>query len=265
MHLLFDIGGTKSRFATSEGNELKNIKIVETPQVFDQGIQEFKNYVSLLKINKLDGIAGGIAGPLDNKKSMVLNAPNLPGWNNMPFKEELFKYFNTNIKIENDAALNGVGEATKGAGRDKSIVMFLTISTGVGGGRIVNGKIDENAVGFEPGHQYIPIKNSAELQSLEAIISGTALKNKYHLNPDEITDEKIWNDCAYYLALGIHNSILHWSPEVVVLGGSIMNKISIEKTTNNLNNLMDIFPEIPEIKNAELGDKAGLYGAITLL
>ena len=175
MNLLFDIGGTKTRFAYAyEDNELSNIKIIDTPPVFEDGIKEFKDYLSSINNPDISSITGGIAGPLDKNKTMVINAPNLPGWNNKPFKDVLQKEFNTIVNIENDAALVGLGEASRGAGKDKRIVEFLTISTGVGGARIVNQKIQESSMGFEPGHQYIPVKNSNELIHLEGLISGTA-------------------------------------------------------------------------------------------
>jgi len=265
MNLLFDIGGTKTRFAYAyEDNELSDIKIIDTPPDFEMGIKEFKNYLSSLKNPNPSSITGGIAGPLDKNKTMVINAPNLKGWNNKPLKDILQKEFNTSVTIENDAALVGLGEAVRGAGKDKRIVEFLTISTGVGGARIVNQKIQESAMGFEPGHQYIPVKDTNDLIHLEGVISGTALRKKYNKEPQEIDDEKVWDECSYYLALGIHNSVLFWSPDVVVLGGSIMNKISLEKVEENLKLIMKIFPTIPVIKKSELGDKAGLYGALRL-
>lgn len=265
MILLFDIGGTKMRFATSnDGENLDNIHIIDTPVRFEDGIEEYRKYFELINKPEITLVSGGIAGPLNKERSIVINAPNLTDWNHKPYKSELESIFDAPVIIENDAALVGLGEATKGAGKNHKLVMFLTISTGVGGVRIVNGKIDVSSMGFEPGHQYIPLKHTNELCHLEGLISGSALRNKYDKSPEEITDDSIWEECAYYLSLGIHNSILFWSPDVVVLGGSMMNKISIEKVEENLKNVMKIFPDIPELKKAELAEKAGLYGALTL-
>lgn len=265
MVLLFDIGGTKMRFATSYNeNEIKDIKFFDTPKNYEEGINNFKNYYKSINEPEIKMVSGGIAGPLNKEKSMVINAPNLPGWNNKPFKKDLEDFFNKKVIIENDAALVGLGEAFKGAGENREIVVFYTISTGVGGARIVNGKIDKSSMGFEPGHQYIPLKNSNDLIHLEGLISGTALKKKYSMNPENITDENVWDECSYYLALGIHNSILFWSPNVVVLGGSIMNKIDVEYVRRYLKQVMKIFPNIPDVEKAQLGDKAGLYGALKL-
>jgi predicted NBD/HSP70 family sugar kinase len=263
MHLLFDIGGTKARFATSSGEEPENIKIIETPDRFEDGIKEFRNYYDSIGNPNIESVSGGIAGPLNKEKTMVINAPNISGWNGKPLKEELIKIFNTNIKIENDAALFGLGEATYGSGKEKKIVMFLTISTGIGGARIVNGKIDENSMGFEPGHQLLFL-NEKEVKHLEGLASGNAIKRIYGKNPQDIDDEETWDEVAKYLAYGIHNSILHWSPDVVILGGSVMKKMNIEKVKEHLSEIMKIFLVVPEIRLAQLGDKGGLYGALEL-
>jgi predicted NBD/HSP70 family sugar kinase len=263
--LLFDIGGTKTRFATSnDGNLLFNIKIIDTPKIFEEGIKEFIKYFEEIDNPEIEKVSGGSPGPLNKDRTMIINAPNLSTWNNKPLKIELEKFFKTNVFLENDADLAGLGEAIKGAGKNYKINMYLTISTGVGGVRIMNGKIDENTFGFEPGHQYIPLRTENKLINLEDLISGSALQKKYGKHPEKIEDEKVWDECAYYLALGIHNSMLHWSPEIVVLGGKVMNKISLNKVRENLREITKIFPEIPEIKKAELGDHAGLYGALAL-
>src|SRR6185437_2466030 len=101
--------------------------------------------------------AGGIAGVLNKAKDQLLNAPNLVNWINQPLGQSLSDIVSVSVKLENDASLGGLGEATYGSGQGYKIVGYLTIGTGVGGTRIVNGRIDQNALGFEPGHQTIDI------------------------------------------------------------------------------------------------------------
>ncbi len=68
-----------------------------------------------------------------------------------------------------------------------------------------------------------------------------------------------------FWALGLNTSIVHWSPDVVVLGGSLMNKISIEKVRENLTKILTAFERLPKIKIGTLGDECGLYGALHYL
>jgi len=77
------------------------------------------------------------------------------------------------VFIENDASIVGLGEAVSGAGMGEEIVVYITVSTGVGGTRIVSGEIDEHAYGFEPGHELINMQDS-----LEDLVSGTAVEER---------------------------------------------------------------------------------------
>lgn len=272
MFLIFDIGGTKMRLAISrDGKNFEEPKIFQTPKDFNEGMSLFeKTAMRLSNGGKIKAVAGGIAGPLDSKKEMLVNSPNLTGWVKKPLKKTIEKFFDAPIFIENDAAIVGLGEALVGAGRGYAIIAYITVSTGVGGARIVDGKIDRNAMGFEPGHQIIeingPLCPTCGIPGhLEGYISGTAISKKYGKKPQEIADSRVWDEVAYYLAFGVHNSILHWSPDVVVLGGSMMKSIPLDKVTENLHKILTIFPKAPTVKRAELGDKGGLYGALSMV
>ncbi|MBU0569457.1 ROK family protein [Patescibacteria group bacterium] len=271
MFLLFDIGGTKMRLAiSSDGESVGKPEIVKTPQSFEEGMEVFKNaFAKIVDGVKIEKSAGGIAGIFDGKKERLTISPNLPQWENKPLKERLESVVGCPVFLENDADLAGLGEAKYGAGRNCSIVAYLTIGTGVGGSRIVNGKIDSNTSGFEPGHQIIKTDSSisGRVTSLEELVSGGGLEKRFGKNPEDINDEKIWEETERYLTYGINNTIVHWSPEVVILGGGLIEsgRISIEKIALQLSKVHNIFPKMPEIKKAELGDLGGLHGALAYL
>lgn len=267
MYLLFDIGGTKMRLALSkDGETFGEPKVVPTPKDFDEAMKVFKEVSNeLLGGEKADMAGGGIKGPFNKEKTMVVNSPSLPDWDNKPLKEELEKAVGAPVFIENDTAFVGLGEMQSGAGRGAEIGVYMTVSTGVGGAKYENGVIDENRFGFEPGHQIIDFKNN---KSLEDLVSGTALEKRTGKKPYEVTDPKIWDELAHTFAYGLYNTILHWSPDVVVLGGPMIvgnPAISVETIKKYLNEINTKFPELPEIKKAELEDFGGLYGALTFL
>ncbi len=271
MYLIFDIGGTHTRLAVSEDNQSLTLTTIrDTPQSFAEGMTLIQKTAAEITHGKtIEAVAGDVAGPLSQDKSYLVNAPHLKDWIKKPLKEELEKRLNAPVYLENDAALVGLGEAMQGSGKDHAIVMYMTVSTGVGGARIVDGKIDKNAMGFEPGHQIIdingPLCPTCNIPGhLESYISGAALKKKYGKKPEDISDKYVWDDVAYYLAFGIHNSLLHWSPDVIVLGGSMMKSISLDKVTENLHKILTIFPKVPLLKRAELDDRGGLYGALSM-
>lgn len=279
MHLLFDIGGTNMRISASY-NEKNFVepKIFKTPEDFSKGLNILLSAAQLFSKGKhIDAVCGGIAGPLDKSKKMLINSPHLKRWVRNPLKGILEKKLRTKVFLENDTALVGLGEATHGAGRKNRIVAYMTISTGVNGVRIVDGQIDRNAFGFEIGHQLICLPESRhrpaycpgcqELGHLEGFISGTALEKKYKKHPRLITDKNIWDDVAKKTSYGLVNTIVYWSPDVIVLGGSMMKHpgIPMEKIKKYVKRYASIFPHVPPIKKATLGDFGGLYGALTLL
>ncbi len=271
MYILFDIGGTKMRVVSADRKQfLADPVVVLTPKDFGEGIETLKRIIdNLKKDEKIEAIVGGIAGPLNHEKTMLAKSPNLGGWVGHDLKNALAGTYNVPVRLENDSALVGLGEANYGAGRGKSIVVYITISTGVGGVRIVNGNIDESAQGFEPGHQIIDPDNTlcptCEGNDLEAYVSGTAIEKRYGKKPYDIHDDAIWDELAKFLAYGLNNTIVHWSPDIIILGGSMMNEvgISVPAVRKHLAEIFKIFPTIPQIEKAELADFGGLYGALS--
>lgn len=267
MYLFFDIGGTKTRMAFSETGENFEAPIVfPTPKNFSHFAAAWKWELRKLgEEKKITQVIGGIPGMLDAKKESSSVLPQLPDWNGKPIKQELEKILDAPVTLENDADLVGLGESVFGAGKGKKIVMYLTVSTGVGGTRIVNGFFDHQNFGFEPGHQLI-ISQGREVTSLENLISGEAIKRRFHAYAEDIYDAKIWDEVCWYLALGIHNSLLLWSPEIVVVGGSVaINKIDLDRVMFYLRQFPSIINTFPPVVKAELEDYGGLWGAVAYL
>ena len=103
----------------------------------------------------INAAAGGVPGILNKEKTVLLSAPNLEKWEDVFLKEALEKALDVPVRLENDAALGALGEAVFGAGKDKRIVAYFTVSTGVGGARVTDGRLDEGAFGFEPHRQIV--------------------------------------------------------------------------------------------------------------
>lgn len=277
MYILFDIGGTKMRIVAADQEKfLAEPVIVSTPKNFEEGMETMKRIIDNIANNfiaeerHITAIVGGIAGPINDEHTMLVRSPNLSDWVGKDIKERLHDTYKVPVILENDSALVGLGEAHFGAGKGNAIMAYLTVSTGVGGVRIVNGKIDRSSVGFEPGHQIIDPDNSlcpdCEGNDLEAYVSGTAVEKRFGMKPYEIRDEAIWDDLAKFLAYGVNNTIVYWSPDVVVIGGSMMKGVGISITAvrKHLADILKIFPHTPTIEKAALGDYGGLYGALAL-
>ena len=266
MYALFDIGGTKTRVAVSRDLiSFDEPMKFDTPRHYEDGVTAIAEVIKKLRGDeKITRVAGGIRGPLLPDHSGIVDDDILVDWRQKSLINDLGKLMNAPVLLENDAALAGLGEAHFGAGKGCSILAYLTVSTGVGGARIVDGKIDSNKSGFEPGQQIID-----DDRTLEDYTSGTALEARFGKKPYEIPQsEPIWDELAHWLAHGLKNTIVYWSPDVIVLGGSMIVGdprillADIERYTKEL--LGDLMP-CPPLKDALLADVGGLYGAMALL
>lgn len=259
MVLLFDIGGTKSRFAISnDGLSFDEPIIIDTPAQYTQGILAFDDCVKkITRGKKIDKAVGGFPGTIIDGK--VFKSPNLPDYEGKLLSYELERVFGVKPTLENDASLATLGEAVYGAGKGFGIVAYITISTGIGGGLVIDKKIQKKKYGFEPGHQIVNYKTREVLHDL---ISGTALSKKYNKPAKEIKEPEIYEWISEVLGVALTNTIVHWSPDVLVLGGSITKDIDVSEVEEQIKNNMKIFPDIPVIKRAELGAYNGIWGAL---
>jgi predicted NBD/HSP70 family sugar kinase len=275
MYLLFDIGGTKTRIGMTESytNIGKTVSFA-TPPSFEDAMKQFdENVKKLAEGRTILGVAGGIRGPLSSGKDTITHNDILVDWVGKPLKERLIDITKTSrLTLMNDTAIVGLGEAHFGAGKGHDIVVYHTVSTGVGGVRIVAGTVDEASVGFEPGHQIIDVDTTLRgggADTLEELISGTAIEKRFGRKPYEIPqNDPLWDELAYYLAVGLKNTIVYWSPDAIVLGGSMMvgdPRILREDVIKHTTRILGDFMPVPLILDATLADKGGLYGALVVL
>lgn len=267
MIIIADIGGSKMRVAASDApDSFEEVIVIETPADFDAGIAAFTS--AALHVARGRPITKGmigVAGLFSTDRQKLLRSPHLRAWEGKDVVDAFGRALDAPVRFENDVALGALGEAQSGAGIGASIVAYIAVGTGVGGARIVDGRIDRTAFGFEIGHQLLG--SDANAPDWESFVSGSGLAQRYGKPPSEITDPMIWNECADHFAHGLYNTILHWSPERVVLGGSLFlrpNPIPLERVKTTLRSIASALPELPDIQLAALGDYSGLYGALNL-
>lgn len=271
MHILFDLGKTKTRIAgTRSFDSFIEPRIFDTPQRYEDTISLIaKTAREIAGADSIDSLGGGLGGPLEKSKKALVEGVNFPDWGGRAFSDDLSSAMDgAPVYLENDSALVGLGEATYGAGRDFGIVAYITVSTGLGGARIVGKKIDISSHGFEPGWQVLSLsaKDDGEKYASD-FLSGSAMEKATGKKPYETTDPAFWDEKARILAHFLNNVIVMWSPDIVVLGGSMMKEIGIPipATEKYLREIFKIFPDIPPIKKAELESIGGLWGAMEFL
>ena len=261
----FDIGGTTMRVAWSpDGKSFEEPVITDTPKKGSQGVDRLIANIRLVAQGRpIRAMAGGIAGVLNPQRQSLVHSPNLPDWVGVPLTGLLSSACHAPVRIENDTAVVGLGEALFGAGQGERIVAYITISTGVGGCRLIEGHIDQSSRGFEPGHH---ILDWEAVDSFESLASGTANAARYHTDITKLSDEA-WSLLAKQAAVGLYNTALFWSPDCIVVGGSmIVKKIVIPFTEIEAayHDLPNVFHPMPPLKKAALDNIGGLYGSLAI-
>ncbi|MGI9057428.1 MAG: ROK family protein [Ktedonobacteraceae bacterium] len=187
-----DLGGTQIRAAVMRGATLLSRVGLLTgenpaperimPRVF-AAIQEALEQANV-SIADVAGIGIAAPGPLDSKTGVVFAPPNMPGWDHVPLRDIFSEQYHMPIFVENDANASGLGEYMFGAGRGCHDMVYMTISTGIGGGIISEGRIIEGASGTagELGHMTIDWHgtrcNCGNIGCLEYFASGTGIARK---------------------------------------------------------------------------------------
>lgn len=184
-----DLGGTQIRVAVLEGAELRSrvsLLTGETPTPhrviprIHTALQQALESAGT-SLEQLAGIGICVTGPLDSRTGVVFESPNLPEWNDIPLRRIFEEYYNLPIFIENDANAAALGEYVFGAGRGCKDLVYITVSTGIGGGVIVDGKLMTGTSGAAAELGHITIDRNGErcncgnIGCLESIASGTAI------------------------------------------------------------------------------------------
>jgi predicted NBD/HSP70 family sugar kinase len=170
-----DIGGTHLRVAASTvSDSFEEPVVYDTPPDFTVASSTFAEAVARAAAGRpVERAIIGIAGLVAPDHATLLRSPHLRGWEHRNISQAFSHAIGSPVYIENDAMLGGLGEAVRGAGIGASIVAYITVGTGLGGARIVDGKIDRNACGFEIGHQLLGV--SLDAPEWELLVSGSGL------------------------------------------------------------------------------------------
>lgn len=257
MNIVFDIGGTNMRIARADGVMLGTIRKIPTPQDFDAMLAQFvENAHDITGGGVIEGAAGCIPGKIDAERG-IYDANNRPGWSGRHFDTELARLLGAPVRVENDCSVIALGENEYGAGKGVKNLAYVTVSTGVGAGHVVDGKIIP-LNGFFFGHTLV------DGEELENCVSGTAVRKRFNIEPKDLESIDERNKLADILAKGLVVLIDTWHPEKIVIGGSMIvgvNPIPLDRVQASLTKLV---ANAPEIKMAALGDNGGLYGGMVL-
>ncbi|OJX47306.1 MAG: hypothetical protein BGO78_17730 [Chloroflexi bacterium 44-23] len=303
LYIVSDIGGTQIRVAAHDSSTLSCIdqKKIATQRQGQYPIQRLINLIrDISKDHILKAISIGVPGFLDLEKGIILNCPNIPGWVNFPIRQILTEQFNVPIYINNDANLAALGEWKYGIGQGHKNLLYLTISTGIGSGVIINNQLLLGTKGLagELGHTTLepngPLCGCGQYGHLEALASGTAIKayveaqiesgrsstlsgsinfqgNDIFLaarNGDSLAFEA-YQRAGKYLGMAIANFLHIFNPSIVILGGGVtqVGDLLFKPTESSLRDhvIRPEYIDMLQLTKSSLGDDVGLQGALAYL
>lgn len=312
-YLIMDIGGTKTTGAlfTEDGKPVDDYFYVVKSQTYKGEEAVYQNTKSALDhviehfhVNMDDvlGIGVGGPGPLDVKRGVIIYSP-MMGWKNFPIVDRLKQDFHKPVIMDNDGNLGALAEQRCGEGKGLDNVLYMTVSTGCGGGAVINreiyhGKTDSAA---EFGHMSINLEGKecpcGGKGCLELYASGTAMKRRLvedmkagkksaafeaaGYDPEKI-DAKYLSEAAeagdgyaldfykqegYYLGCGLSILFNLFDPDVFVLGGGVTKakKYFHDEMMKQLNERTVMHVTEDRVKYSVLNDRVVMYGAYYLI
>lgn len=263
MYGAIDIGGTKTLVAvfSQDGKVVEKYKF-PTSQNYSQFIKELTQVVQKLKTKHFTYTVVAMPGLPDRKLGLGVAFGNLP-WEQVPLQKDVESIFQCPVRLENDAKLAALSEANLIKNEFKK-VLYVTVSTGIGGGIVINGKIDPNFEDIELGQMIV--EHQGKLQRWEDFASGRAIVEKFGKRASDIKDASTWYIIARNLAVGINTLIATLDPEVIVIGGGVGS--SLVKFKDRLEEELRIYETpltpIPPIRQAQRAEEAVIYGCYAL-
>lgn len=299
-----DLGGTKiyTALVDLDGNMVKEITVKTEAHrgdkaVLDKLISTIDTVLEGVDINEVKAIGVGSPGPLDVKKGLIVYTPNLP-FKNFNIVQPIKEKYNIPTYLDNDANAATLGEFMFGAGKGSRNMVYVTVSTGIGGGAIINGSLfrGSTANALEIGHTTVmkggPRCGCGNTGCAEAVASGTAIMKRGReaaeskvetslKDYDEVTAKEVFteagkgdkvsqdilNDALSYLGIAIANIANSFDPDKIVMGGGVSQagNIVFEKIDYEMERrCLKIIYDNCKIEKAVLGGKAGVLGAAAL-
>ena len=239
------------------------------------------------------GVGIGAPGPLDPFEGVVLNPPNIPGWDNVPLRAIVAERTSLPVELGNDANASALGEWMFGAGRGRRNMVYVTVSTGIGGGVIVDNRL---LLGYRgsAGEVGLHIVDSVGLRYWEELASGTGLgraaadamidepASLLHglATPETVTAADVARAASAgdalavrlmeregdLLGIGLVNILHLFAPEQILLGGSVVthNPGLLDRARQVVRaRAHEIYQNVP-IGVASLGERVGILGAAAL-
>ncbi len=302
-YMAVDIGGTNIRVAVypAEGTQALVSRKIPTRAAGTTPLERLTGLIDELRADhtELQAVAVGTPGFIDARRGVIIKAPNVSGWEQLPLRKILQERTGLRTALGNDANLAALGEWQFGAGQGHSHLLYITISTGIGGGVIMDGHLLEGYQGLatEMGHITVqpdgPVCGCGRPGHLEALAAGPAIaryvqeriaagvptsltldtaRSAKEINQAALAGDALAREAfgmsARWVGRAIADYLHLFNPSIVILGGGVSRsgehflgplRATLEQSVMSPEYLKDL-----TITRAALGDDAGLLGALAL-
>lgn len=300
-----DLGGTQVRAALVQGGRVlarasEATDVTGGPEgVLQQFARLMEQVVPHGSSRIISAVGVASPGPLDTETGTILDIPTLPGWNDFPLRDTLSQRMELPVVLENDGIAAAIGEWRYGAGQGLRHLVYVTVSTGIGGGVIIDGRVLRGRRGMagHVGHMAVapdgPVCSCGGKGCFEALAAGSALGRVARAVVTSCPDSRLaeqplhtlsaqhvvaaarqgdalalrlLDDEARYLGLGFTSLIHLYSPQAVVMGGGVSQAFDLMSASIHAGirqRAMAAFRDVPVLR-AGLGENSGLIGAASL-
>lgn len=273
---LIDIGGTKLLVATAEAGGTVGPTVRRPTPRTGEMVDTLVDMLDEVRSGQpLEAIGAAVPGPFDREAGQLINPPGLSDdWHRLDLAAPMRARFGCPVRVENDANCAALAEARLGAGRGARLLVYYTVSTGIGSGIVRDGELVIQRNDSEGGHQVLwparaggPSCDCGGTGCLEAIASGRAIRARFGRPAEEIEEQAVWDEVGEWLGLAVVNATALLDCDRVVFGGGVASprwpriEPAISATVRRCLRLQPA----PDIRPAELGEDRNLAGALLLL
>jgi glucokinase len=308
-----DLGGTKVRalVADLDGRDHGyDLRPSETERGLEDVLQRMAESLEAaasqagVAVSDLGGVGIASPGAIDVGRGIVAGAPQLPGWRDVPLVQVMSERLGVPVVLENDASAAALGEHRYGAGKGTRHMLYFTVSTGIGGGIIIDGRLYTGASGAagELGHMIIDVNSAAtcpwcERGCLESLASGTALARqgeelaafgkapalaRLREREGAVTSEMMsramqegdgacrdaFRQAGKWMGIGLANYVNIFNPEAMVVGGGVSRSgpefLEAAREKMYAHAIRAVSKDV-RLERAGLGERSGLMGMIARL
>ena len=265
-----EAGGTKFVCGVGTGpQDLKLHRVLTTSPA-----ATLAEVIRYLKQQPIQSVGIGSFGPIDRARGWITSTPKLD-WQNCDLVGTIRAALGVLVGFDTDVNAAALAEARWGAAQGLADFVYVTVGTGIGGGAMVNGALLHGTSHPEIGHMRVPHDRARDPfpgccpfhgDCLEGLASGPAIAARWSAPPESLAaDHRAWNLEARYLALGLANLACAFAPQCIVIGGGVMRQPRLlELIRAEMADLLNRYVPAPELVAAQLGDRAGVLGALIL-